>query len=321
MREMNGNKLIGQNKGAVVVLWEVIFALCLAGCEQPAPEMNSESNVENISAKKVSERDRENLSEGGICIERSEVIYHTRLNPEKLTDDKLQKLSEYIGRTQLKEKEVWFVRVVYNSSDSFRAAVYFKPERTRERTRWGKYIWYDSFLDDIELPDEFLERAGLSREEVIARHCKNYIQVSTKGDPFTEGKQEIPPQNLMLPFEMPEDFSEQEIVEIIDFIRSKPRIKTEGDSRFLQEIIAELYKAEEFDKSDLGADYDLPEQTTTWYPDVAGEQPVMSMNREGEDIVIETGTVEGMLAGSGAIIKIRKTEDGYELLEVGMWVS
>lgn len=101
---------------------------------------------------------------------------------------------------------------------------------------------------------------------------------------------ELPiPSNL--PFSCLGDFSEKEIIELVTFIKSGPSVKQNKrmNSSFSQRADAEL--------------------------------PIMSMQKEGNAILVRTGTLERSEAGSGQSLEIIKTRKGYELLSIGYWVS
>jgi hypothetical protein len=208
-------------------------------------------------------------------IKPSQVIYHTRLKPEPLKNQQYTILSKFVDGTTLHKKDIWFVRVLYNRNNDLSAKIYFMPEVTSRRIRNGKYIHYG--LTDWELEYAYALK-GLKPE-----YCE-YCQVSLKEKPFT-AQAEIPPQNSMLPFAAPKDFSKQEIVEIVDFIRSAPKVKLETIFRLRWNL------------------------------------PIMTIIREEEVIKVITGTQEGGESGIGQFIMIRKTDEGYVVNEVVEWLS
>lgn len=212
-------------------------------------------------------------------IKPSQVIYHTRLDPEPLTSKQLALLSKYIKRARLDKKEIWFVRVILNRNQYLNAVIYFIPDTTSSRIRKGKYI-------HCRHNPRLVSKLG---EETLRFEAQEYCQVSLKEKPFTS-QIEIPPQNSLLPFAVPKDFSEKEIVDIVDFILSAPKEKAKTGINF---IYAGIFK----------------------------NLPIMRITREGEIIRVKTGTQEHGIAGGGLILEIRKTGEDYELIMATVWVS
>lgn len=240
---------------------------------------------QNTSVKPNIEYDNEYVITQDIITEKdyikpSQLIYHPILNPDPLTSQQFSILSKFVDRTNLHKKDVWFVRVLYNRNNHLSAKIYFMPEVTSKRIRNGKYIHYG--LTDWEL------LYALKEDRLKPEYCE-YCQVSLKDKLFTT-QAEIPPQNSMLPFAAPKDFSKQEIVEIVDFIRSAPKVKSETG-------------------------------TYPSYFHVRQNLPIMTITREGEIIKVITGTQESGIAGIGQFIMIRKTDEGYVVNEVVEWLS
>jgi hypothetical protein len=209
----------------------------------------------------------------------SQVIYHTRLTTEPLTRRQFGMLSKSIKNVRLDNKDVWFVRILCNLHPHLNAKIYFMPDTTSKRTRKGKYTYFR--LIDLALLD-------LKVEDLKPPECLEYIQVSLKDKTFT-AQVAIPPQNSMLPFSVSENFTDQEIVEIVDFIRTRPM--------------------------------NTRRKTGRLYFQVKRNLPIMTIIKEGEVIKVRTGTQEHGLAGRGQVLEIRKTDQGYELTDVTEWVS
>jgi hypothetical protein len=230
-----------------------------------------ESDIGNVLITEINTEERQ--------IKPSQLIYHTRFKTEPLTSQQFTLLSRSIKNVRLDNKDVWFVRVLYNRYRQLTAKIYFMPDVTSNRVRKGKYIYFR--LEDLALED-------LKIGDLMPSEYMEYIQVSLKEEPFT-AQVEIPPQNSMLPFSVSESFTEQEVVEIVDFIRSGPKM--------------------------LSA-----KQNVTYSP-VKGNLPIMTITREEEVIKARTGTQEYGIAGIGQVLEIRKTDQGYEPTEILEWVS
>lgn len=239
---------------------------------------------QDASVKPNIETDKECVITQNITTEKnyikpSQVIYHTRLDPEPLTNKQLAWLSKYIKRARLDQKEIWFVRVILNRNQYLNAVIYFIPDITSSRIRKGKYI-------HCKHNPRLVSKLG---EETLKFEAREYCQVSLKEKPFTP-QIEIPPQNSLLPFAVPKDFSEQEIVDIVDFILSAPKEKAKTCINLI-------------------------------YAGIFQNLPIIRIKREGEIIRVKTGTQEHGIAGSGLILEIRKTGEDYELIMTTVWVS
>jgi len=257
-----------------IILWFV--PLVIASC---ASEKTQDRNVKQDIEPDNGTALTKNFKAEDSYTSSSKIIYHTRLKPDPLTKRQIGMLSKSIKNVRLDKKDVWFVRVLYNRNRHLKAKIYFMPETTSKRTRKGKYIYcrlVDLALLDLKIndlkPPEYME----------------YIQVSLKDKPFT-AQVEIPPQNSMLPFSVSESFTDQEVVEIVDFIRSGPKI--------------------------------LSTKPNVMYFPVERDTPIMTIIKEGEVIKVRTGTKEHGIAGMGQVLEIRKTEQGYELTDVIEWLS
>jgi hypothetical protein len=266
---------IAMRRGLIILLFVLLVVVSCSSCEPQdgnAKPVN-ESDIGNVLTKEINTEERQ--------INPSQVIHHTRFKTEPLTNQQFAMLSRSIKNVRLDNKDVWFVRVLYNSRRHLTAKIYFMPDFASNRLRKGKYIYYrlaDLALEDLKIgdlkPSEYLE----------------YIQVSLKEEPFT-AQVEIPPQNSMLPFSVSESFTDQEVVEIVDFIRSGPKM--------------------------LSA-----KPNVTYLPvNVKRNLPIMTIIREGEVIKVRTGTQEHGIAGMGQVLEIRKTDQVYELTEISEWLS
>ena len=155
------------------------------------------------------------------------VVYDERLRPARLTSQQMDGiLSEAIPLCPPGQR-VWFIWVHYNKEGDQRprcnATVYFTPEVRGARIRKGMYVLFEQSTSE--------EGAGLVELTEIGEGGPlfSYYQVSFPDKPFGDDL-DVPPEALM-PFEPPEGLSDEEAVEVVDFIRSDPEIRadTQGD--------------------------------------------------------------------------------------------
>ena len=196
------------------------------------------------------------------------VIYHPLLKPEKLQAEQLKGILDKASQSVPEHGKIWFVRVLCNEADrldTFSAVVYYRPEYSSDRLRKGRF-----FCIDEDPPDE-------------AAVCREYCQVSS-GERDFGFDLEVPGQDMLFPFSRGEDVSDEEVVEVVDFIGSMA-------------------------------------QSSNSYSEFKGDAPVVSIDKKDGVIEIRTGTKQDLAGSAGHILRIRKTGTRYELINVVPWVS
>jgi hypothetical protein len=214
------------------------------------------------------------------CIEPSRIIYHNTLDPAPLSTNQLDELSKFVCDT--KPNDVWFVRVLYNRQEILRAEIFFLPEISTSRMRKGKCAYYDSQF--YAFPKEYLDTQEVIDAKGFNPKYYDYVQVLPEIY-FSVVESEIPFDDYMLPFSASDDFSDQEIIDIVDFIRGERAEKTERHFRIDRTL------------------------------------PIMSITEHEDTIVIRTGTLEGPEMGMGQEIHLKKIDDRYSIIKVMEWVS
>lgn len=215
------------------------------------------------------------------CIESSQVIYHERLDPEELNNSQLELLSRFVCST--KPNNVWFVRVLYNYEEILTSTIYFLPDRSSKRIRKGKAVRYYSYRYTV--PKKYLDIFEIDRKEAIKPDYYEYTVVLPESS--SSPAEQIPAADHLLPFTVSGRISDQEVTEIVDFIRSGMKKK--------------LLPGEKSYRIDH-------------------KLPIMSITKEGSIIIIRTGTQESGKAGSGEIIHLQKTREGYKIIKQEIWV-
>lgn len=221
------------------------------------------------------------------CIEPSRIIYHNTLDPAPLTKNQLDELSKFVCDT--KPNNVWFVRVLYNRQKILRAEIFFLPDTSSSRIMKGKSAYYDSQF--LLFPKAHLDeqKANYYLKSLRPEYYE-YVQVLPEFYSPVPG--DIPFNDYLLPFSVSGDFSDQEIIEIVDFMRSIPTLKRDSKEGRLV------------------------------YPEKINSQlPIRFIERKNGQIEVMTGTLEGPESGSGECLMIKKSDGGYELISIGMWMS
>ncbi len=191
------------------------------------------------------------------------VVYNYRFEHLPLSESQVEDLMNRGEMTCPDDRDLWFLYVTANWERTGvrhpAATVYFTPEEHTPRLRKGKYAFGT-------LPP-----------------AHEYWQVSRKHKPF-KGAPQVPGIAL-LPFPKPIGFSEEEVIEIVDFVRTNP------------------------EHAQTGAVF-------------CGSSPILSIVRGGDNIEVMTGAIQGMLAGTGQLLTCKKRKDGtFEVLSVATWVS
>jgi hypothetical protein len=225
------------------------------------------------------------------CIESSHLFYHNHINPEPLSKEQLKILSTFVCET--KPNHVWFVRVLYNRRDTLNATIYFLPDYSSERLRKGKFTSYNSFFG-YKSPKRYLDEHGFDPNEVPKPEYYEYVDVLPKY--YSPSPGQTPISDHLIPFSVSTNLSDQEIIEISDFIRFENIKKPKPNDSSL-----DLLEIEDVDP-------------------INRNLPIMLITKEGKNIKVTTGTQEGPWAGIGQILEIKKIENGYELVSIGMWV-
>ncbi len=168
------------------------------------------------------------------------------------------------------------------------ATVYFTAETSSARIRKGVAIGVPgAFYEELARK---LEEAGDAKDVPDRAPGIRYWQVSLPGEPFGEALEV--PKRATLPFDEPESFTESEVVEILDLIRTA-RAPTTSSADF-----------------------------AVFVPELPTKDPVVSIRR-GNDGKIEVlvGDYEGFLSGRGTGFNVRQSQDGFTLIDIFMWVS
>ena len=157
------------------------------------------------------------------------VICNSELPPDPMRVSEFTRILDYAEPLAPAGQRVWFIVVNYSvnrvarirvgRTDWWRvkqalshpvimywsADVYFTPDANAGRVRKGKAVNLKS--------DELQPKLALAADQY------DYIMVSSSDAPF--GKELVTPAKKLLPFAQPEGFSDEEIVELIDFARSE----------------------------------------------------------------------------------------------------
>ncbi len=126
---------------------------------------------------------------------------------------------------------------------------------------------------------------SLGEQLDVLPELDEYIQVSDENQPFDDAP--TVPGGALLPFIAPAGFSEEEIVEIVDFVRTSPE---------------PVYS---------------PNVVPVWHVD--GTEPIVSISKVDGIITVETGSQEGLLCGGGSFLECQKVGSTFEVINVGFW--
>ncbi len=210
-----------------------------------------------------------------------------------LSDQQIKTLLDRASECCPQGQRIWFIYALANwdMGDRREASVeiFFTPESQTARLRKGRFMRTVDRLPGLVAARlrEFWPSATAPAEP---EPLPEYWQVSRADHPFT-GEPGVP-RGSLIPFPRPEGFTEEEVIEIVDFVRTGPH-----------------------DPDDSPTGWSSPQRLDT-------ALPIYRIRRDGDDVEVWTGALEDMLAGAGEILRCRKKEDGgFEVISISMWVS
>jgi len=221
------------------------------------------------------------------------VVYDQRLDPKPLTDAQLSQIVGFTIGHLPRGLRIWYVHVHFNNvsggNERWHVSVFFAPESTGPRVRKGRYFHLRDrmFLDAAKRP--------LPTPEELARQ---YVQVSLADKPF--GKSLELPAERLWPFAAPEGFTDDELVEIVDFARTSPHIPVPPATMDANGVVTAYVRGSSFD----------------------GNEPIYLIRRlEDGTIKVKSGAQQDWLAGSGSVMTCVKKDGKWVVLSAGSWVS
>lgn len=256
-------------------------ALVLAGCDQGTAR--PASPAQRVSASRPAKGD-------------VPVVYDMRLCPKPLTAAQKREFLSEAARLAPPGRDAWFIWVHANQEHegelSYNASVYYAPDVRTARLRKGKLLGVSTAIKGAWPAYEALvrEEAGKPVGEAEFR-LSDYWQVSRRGEPFSADL--APPSGALMPFAAPSGVSDQEVVEIVDFARTSPKAPGGGGDSITITIPGQ------FD----------------------GTLPILAIRKWGDLVEVTSGTVQGLLAGAGQVLRCMKKGKAFVVLEVGLWVS
>lgn len=227
------------------------------------------------------------------------IVFGRRISGDAvLTDEQVREIVTALPERWTEGLARWFIHARAVWKNDFAATVYFKWDFESPRIRRGTCMPVVSRAEGSTAASaqEILKALGATSEPgyPTARYC----QVSPAGAVFAGD--DAPPVLANLPFRDPEGFTDAEIVAIVDFVRSKPRIAV----------------------ADVGEGVAKPAAVALTIERADSTMPILEIKRDGGIIEVKTGSLEGPLSGAGEILRIRAIEGGgYELVEIVFWVS
>lgn len=295
--------VICQRNDPLVAVSMLAFALP-TGCRTPAAQETNVRSVLPSALRHSTQPSAIGSDDYAAKARRVPVLLHSRFKPTPLTDGQMDEILDDARQMAPKEKDVWFILLKNNSERDgvlrYNVNVYFTPEFATARLRKGRYIGLGGGIEEIReiLRKLFPESEGgdqgarqndsrIAKERRFERLC-GYYQVSQRDEPF--GNDLGIPRGTLLPFAAPEGFADDEVVDLVDFIRTNPP--------GLQRPNAITFPTR-FD----------------------GTAPIISIKRTGGMIEILCGVSEGMLSGMGEMMQCKKEKGAYKVMALGQWVS
>ena len=226
------------------------------------------------------------------------VLYDRQLSLDPLTDEQLREIVEEAVPQTPQRHEIWYVHVhnnrVFKGERHWNVTVFYTPSVVTRRTRRGqsfhlrdnyrrvrekitREVGDDSWLKEIKLLDD-------------------YVQISLPDAPFGESL-ELPTYRLW-PFRSPEGFTDDELIELVDFARDSPRVPR----RIIEERPGQV--------------------AVTGGGQFNGQEPIYRIRRLDDGMVeVWSGSQQDNVAGSGSFMKCVKKDGVWLVVTAGWWVS
>lgn len=222
------------------------------------------------------------------------IVYQSeRFTPLRLNPQQIDEFLSTATKAMPTGPSVWFILVRSNSKHdgelSYNVIVYFRPDETTARFRKGRYLHLDNWWNSLGIT---INTALNNHQIDWTNRLKSYFQVSQADRPFD--KKLGVPNGSMLPFDAPEGFKADEIIDIVDFVRSNPTHTPPAPKAHPNS-------------------FSSPTQ-------LDGSASIVAIEKEDDTIEIRTGTVEGLLSGIGQLLRIVRDGGDFKILSIGVWV-
>ena len=227
------------------------------------------------------------------------VVYDPRLKPLPLTDEQKKEILRQAALVTPKEQRLWYLHVAHNylwGEELWpNVTVYFTPDVTTPRLRKGKclrintLVWWKMFMINRTGRKELWINPKTFDSQELQKHVRDYWQVSFRDRPFTAELH--PPTKPLWPFAVSAGLTDEEVVEIADFVRpfSEPGLTPGAPQR---------------------------------YHPIDATQPILSISRlEDGSIEVWTGSVQGPTAGRGHYLKLHRAGKSFVVVKTWLWVS
>lgn len=228
-------------------------------------------------------------------------------NCERLSSEELNRIQTSIS--ELTQESIWFVRVPLSSSQRYRSQlwVYMAPDIANTRFRSGL---------------AFTIRSLHSSRGPFVSPPWRYVQVSLPEEVFHSTLET--PEVCDLPFLYPprdrissenkrDLLSEEDLVSLMDYVR-KPEVYLE---------LGEYKKASKKQLPGQGG-INRTRSRKPWRERLAEmivSRPVVGIREDGDEITVILGFVHNGLFARCCEVKVRVTEQGYQYITIGMFVS
>jgi hypothetical protein len=221
-----------------------------------------------------------------------EVWYAGYIDTAPLKPEQLDEIKAEAAKSCPNGRDVWFILVLsnyqYEGEWDYRAIVYFTPDNVSPRLREGRCLGVGS------VPRRWRGAASRLRELLQQDATLSaYVQVSLPDKPFAGATDGL--SNPVLPFHPPPDLSREDLVGVFDAARAVigHGMRTDAGGGI-------HYTGDSKDR----------------------QLPVCHFQFGTDEIYVFFGWQVDPLAGSGVIVRVQKTREGFRADErVGRWVS
>lgn len=274
--------------------------------------------VGGLLCSMVEAAELQNLGTPSDCISLSKFVYWNQRYSSPLNSKRVRAISDHIIRCGVAIEDIWFGRVLDNDRSHCWVDFFVKPAVVSEEFSKGTLLFYDADIEklDVEKKEAYYQKLKAAPDVYI------YLP-----DRHADKNLSIPAFQKFLPFACPQGVTDQEVIDIVRFVRSGPCLvttKNQTPSYYSRHLCLNSLL---FASPTMGETSNIsrPKRVDTTLPILLikrlEDDDKEEENKIDDIIEIMTGTQFAPLGGIGEIIRIKRTDTGYALIYLSVWVS
>ena len=272
----------------------IVFLIIVTGCSNKYKQENLKNIAVRYSSKMANEQNGTEQNEYTLKKKITDpndpnnipILYLPRLKPEPLNEENFGEIKKFFRNTGVIQNDIWYIEVGLSfysreyEKDIFSLRIIAKPKSKDERVYEGIFWYFNDIANSVieTLSNEAKQRGNEGSQ---------YVYISEPGVSFEFNKS---PKISQTPFLRPEGISNENLTEIVDFLRTEDQQKEPHHVRVGN---TNLFK-------------------TLIVRDIT--LPILEIKRNDETYDIKTGTIEGMGIGYGQKFKCQKIKGIWNII-------